>query len=113
MSAAARATQGERVADVLIAIEAVDAATIYAAPLVVINRDGPPRGLVGLHVGPCHFRLALDDARLAAQVLEAQTDLVGAQDLARGLWANIGMVDLLLLGQRMRAAREAGWWAAP
>jgi hypothetical protein len=115
MNAAAHVTQGERVADVLIAIEAVDLATIHAAPLVVISRDAPPHALVGLHVGASHFRLSLDDARLTAEILQAETDLPGACDLAQGLFATVGMADLLLLGQRARRLAQAcaRWCAEP
>lgn len=105
--------QDERIAMVLMAIEAVDVNTIHAAPMVVIEAGQPPRPLIGLHVGPMHFRLSIDDVRTTATAIRCDAGAYAeAEALAAGLDVAAGMADLLELQQRMRDLQSTAWWVA-
>lgn len=103
---AALAQQQERVALALMAIEAAPPASIYAAPLVVLSLDRPPRPIIGIHAGGRTVRLDVDETILVAVALELERKFPDAEHLARGLRATAGMADLLELGHRMRLLRS-------
>ena len=111
MSAAlATLPQGERIATVLIAIEAVDVNTIHAVPLLVIERGHPARSVVGLHVGRDHFRLSIDDMRMAACALRIERGIPEAEALGAGLDMAADTAALLALAQLRRTVRDAALW---
>jgi hypothetical protein len=103
---AALHVQAETVAQALIALETAPAATIYAAPLVVLSADRPPRQVIGLHAGGRSVRLDADEAILVAVALELDRPFQGAQALASGLRAAVTITDLLALGARAQVLRS-------
>lgn len=102
MSAVAPKIQAERVAELLIALEAVDLATLHAAPLVLLTQGQRAMAIVGLRVAGRRFRLSIDEVQLAAKCLRAETELAGAGELAAGLIVGAGVADLLLLAEQAR-----------
>ena len=103
---AALADQQEHVTVALTAIEAAPPASVYAAPLVVLSLDRPPRPVIGVHAGGRTVRLDIDETILVAVALELQQPFPEASDMARGLRSAAGMADLLELGHRMRLLRS-------
>ena len=112
MTAAAHTVQGDRTAEVLAAIALVDVAKIHAAPVLLLSIDGPPTAIAGLHVGGRHFCLSIDETAALAAAVESTPGIDHAQDLAAGLRAVTGMLDLMVIQERLRSAREASWWAS-
>lgn len=103
---AALFAQSEHVAEALLVLETAPAATIYAAPLVVLSIDRAPRQVIGLHAGGRTIRLDADETILVAVALEQERPFPGAEALAAGLRAAVTMTDLLALGARARVLRS-------
>jgi hypothetical protein len=112
MSAAAYTLRGDRTAEILAAIAVVDVAKIHAAPVLLLSIDGPPTPIVGLHVGGRHFCLSIDETTALAGAVPSVPGIDHAQDLADGLRSITGMLDLMMIKERLRSAREASWWAS-
>lgn len=112
MSAAVQRTREDRQDEILAAIAQVDVAKIHAAPVLLLSIDGPPTAIAGLHVGGRHFCLSIDETAALATAVEATPGITHAQDLADGLRAVTGVLDLMVIQERLRSAREASWWAS-
>lgn len=104
---AALAEQQDRVDAAVTAIAAAPAEAVYAAPMVVLSLDRPPRPLIGLHAARARpLRLDIDETILVAVVLEQLRPCANAEALAAGLRAAAATADLLELGHRMRILRS-------
>ena len=112
MAAPAQLAQADRTAEILAAIALVDVAKIHAAPVLLLSMDGPPTPIAGLHIGGRHFCLSIDETAALAAAVETSPAIDHAQDLAKGLRAVTGVLDLMVLQERLRSAREAAWWHA-
>lgn len=102
---AALAATEARVASALVAMETAPAVSIYAAPLVVLSADAPPRQVIGLHAGGRTIRLDTDEAILTAVALEHEA-FPGAKALAAGLRHAVSVTDLVALAARMKILRS-------
>lgn len=98
--------QAQHVAQALLALETAPAVSVYAAPLVVISNDRPPRQVIGLHAGGRTVRLDADETILVAVALEHDRPFAGAKGLAAGLRAALAITDLLALAARMKILRS-------
>jgi hypothetical protein len=103
---AALFAQAQTIAEALMVLETAPAASIYAAPLVVLSADRAPRQVIGLHAGGRSLRLDPDEAILVAVALEHDRPFQGAQALASGLRAAVTITDLLALGARAQVLRS-------
>lgn len=112
MAAPAQMAQDERVAQVLMALSVTPWAKVHAAPVVLLSLDAPPVGILGLHVGPSHFTLSPDDARMVATAIRQAPRALEAEALAVGLEAAANLVELMQLRAEVREMK-ARWPVEP
>lgn len=105
MATPAELAQDERVAQVLMAIAVAPLARIHAAPVVLMSADAPPVGILGLHVGPSHFTLSVQDARIVVIALRQDLRRLEIDALAAGLEAAANLVELMQLRAEIRDLR--------